>query len=371
MITTSEMQYGGMLTTGLLALTIALQLPRRAAHDSVYGRARWWMVGGLVLLSAQFLLQYLFNFRQMGVTQAVFVNLMMFIPCSVMISMAMLCMQRQGRRTRRGVWLVSCAVYVLTAAVLALTALADGVPFGHESAALRVAEYVGAALYAALQFYYFCQHWTAYQLMRHAVDVYYDRERSDLLGWMGRSVVMLAVLTLAVPFVIFAEGWVLTVYGSLFFFTIYYCASCFHSYGISLDTQRVEEARWSFESDEAVDFTLSADDRRRVEEAAAQWTATGGYCQRDLTLTTVAAAMDVPRYMLKAWLQASDHHKLSNWLNCLRTDEACRVMIEHPEWSLDAVADHCGFSRSSFHRIFYSLKGVTPRSFVRRLSQVE
>jgi AraC-like DNA-binding protein len=367
MITTSEMQYGGMLTTGLLALTIALQLPRRAARDSVYGRARWWMVGGLALLSVQFLLQYLFNFRQMGVTQAVYVNLMMFMPCSAMISMAILCMQRYGR-TKRGDWLVSCAIYALAAAVLTLTALADGVPFAHESAALRAAEYVGAALYAALQFYYFYQHWTAYQQMRHAVDVYYDRERSDLLGWMGRSVVMLAVLTLAVPFVIFAEGWMLTVYGSLFFFTIYYCASCFHSYGISLDTQRVEEARRSFESDEAVDFTLSADDRHRVEEAAAQWTATGGYCQRDLTLTTVAAAMDVPRYMLKEWLQASDDHKLSNWLNRLRTDEACRMMTEHPEWSLDAVADHCGFSRSSFHRIFYSLKGVTPGRFVSRLS---
>ena len=59
MIGISEMQFGGMLTTVLLALTVAFQLPRRAMRNKVFGRARWLMAGGLALIAAQFLLQYI------------------------------------------------------------------------------------------------------------------------------------------------------------------------------------------------------------------------------------------------------------------------------------------------------------------------
>ena len=158
-----------------------------------------------------------------------------------------------------------------------------------------------------------------------------------------------------------------TLYGSAFFFTIYYCASSFHSYGISQDVQRVEEAEESQESDET-EPTMSDDDRLRVEQAAQKWVAAGYYRQPNQTLTTVANDMNVQRYMLKAWLQASEHKKLSNWLNLLRTEEAQRIMTEHPDWGLDAVATHCGLSLSSFHRIFHKLTGVTPAKFQKQQS---
>ena len=364
MIGTTEMQFGGMLTTALLALTLAFQLPRRVMRHQVYGKARWLMAGGLALLSAQFLLQYIGGYRQMGVTQAVFWNLLFFIPCTISINLALLYVQRKGKLNWR-IWCFGVVLYLIVAGVLVGTALSDHIPFEEESEALRRAEYFGSFVFLLMQGHYLLFLFKGYLRMQRAVEEYFDHERHDLLGWMGRSVTMLAVITLFVPVVIFQEGWMLTIFASAFFTIIYYCASCFHSYGISQDTQRVEEAEQSMENDDT-EMTLSDEDRERIERAAKRWAATGRYLNGNQTLTTVANDMDVQRYMLKAWLQQTKYGKLSNWINKLRIEEAQRKMVEHPDWSMEAVAKHCGLSTSSFHRIFRQITGITPAKFPRK-----
>jgi len=363
MIGISEMQYGGMLTTVLLALTVAFQLPRRAMRNKVFGRARWLMAGGLALIAAQFLLQYIGGYRQMGVTQAVFWNLIFFIPCTVTINLALLYVQQKGRIALLN-WCFGPVLYVIALIQLVATALVDGIPFEQESQALRIAEYVGSGLFLLIQSHYFLSLYKGYRRMQRAVDEYFDHERKDLLGWMGRSVTMLAFITLFVPIVIFQEGWMLTAFACTFFAIIYYCASCFHSYGISQDSQRVEEAEAIMEENDG-DTTLSDEDFQRIEQAIKKWVGAGNYRKSNLTLTSVANEMDVQRYLLKAWLQKSEYGRLTQWLNHLRVEEAQRLMKEHPGWSVDAVADQCGFSLSSFHRVFRQYTGMTPSHFQR------
>ena len=113
------------------------------------------------------------------------------------------------------------------------------------------------------------------------------------------------------------------------------------------------------------DTTLSDEDFQRVEQAIKKWVEAGNYRKSNLTLTSVANEMDVQRYLLKAWLQKSEYGRLTQWLNHLRVEEAQRLMKEHPGWSVDAVADQCGFSLSSFHRVFRQYTGMTPSHFQR------
>ena len=361
MIGITEMQYGGMLTMVLLALTVAFQVPRRTIRNKALARARWMMAGGLSLIAAQFLLQYIGGYRQMGVTQAVFWNLLFFMPCSISINMAILSVQQKGHINKYDVW-GGVTMYIVAAVLLLGVALTDDIPFEQESGMLRAAEYVGATLFLITESYYFVSLYKGYRRMQRAVDEYYDHERNDLLGWMGRSVTMLAIITMFVPFAIFQEGWLLTAFACAFFFIIYYCASCFHSYGISQDSQRVEEAEQSQESDET-EPVISESDRLRVELAAKKWVDQGGYLKPNQTLTTVANDMEVQRYMLKAWLQQTEYGRLTNWLNRLRTEEARRVMTEHPDWAIEFVAEHCGLSLSSFHRVFHQYSGMTPAKY--------
>lgn len=44
-------------------------------------------------------------------------------------------------------------------------------------------------------------------------------------------------------------------------------------------------------------------------------------------------------------------------------EEAKRTIKQHPEWSVEAVADHCGISRSHFQRVFHDITGETPAQY--------
>jgi AraC-like DNA-binding protein len=45
--------------------------------------------------------------------------------------------------------------------------------------------------------------------------------------------------------------------------------------------------------------------------------------------------------------------------------ELVRLLVQHPEWSVDTIAEQCGFSsRNYFHRIFLKLTGQTPSQYV-------
>ena len=57
--------------------------------------------------------------------------------------------------------------------------------------------------------------------------------------------------------------------------------------------------------------------------------------------------------------------KYTDWIATLRVEEAKRIMKEHPEWSNDAVAQHCGFTdRTVLQRTFKKIAGMTPTKFL-------
>lgn len=396
------MQMSGMLTMVMLALILVLRVPDRAMRHPGFAVARWLMVGGTLLIALQFLVQHQMGLRQMGVTQAVLVNLLLFMPASLLIGMAVLYVQRQGR-VRFWEWAVELGIWLVAAVVLLVAVFSDGVALPYNSPLLREAEYLGAALYAVMQSVLFFLQFREYRRLQKAVDEYFDRERNDLLNWMGLSVTLLALLGLLVPFIIFFEGLPLVLFSLVFFLAIFYCVISLYSYGISEDAGRVEEAEGqealtdvpeaselpetpaSTETTESSDFpeasvpntvaavdaslftlhsSLSDADRQRVEQALEQWKDARGYRQHNLTVAIVAREMHLSSRLLQTWLRQSEYQKLATLMNRLRVEDAQHVLREHPEWSAESVADYCGFSsRQYFHQVFVQYTGTTPAQY--------
>ena len=78
-----QVQFTAIVLSALLTLKL-LMLPKRSVSNWAASRSRMMMVLGMVLLFVQFMLQYIFKFRSMGVTQAVMLNLIFFVPVSWM-----------------------------------------------------------------------------------------------------------------------------------------------------------------------------------------------------------------------------------------------------------------------------------------------
>lgn len=358
MITIGEMQISGMLTMLMLSVMLMLCVPGRSIRRSSFARARWMMATGTGLIAVQFALQYIFGFRQMGVTQAVLFNLLFFTPASLLCGMAILYMQRHGSVGRKE-WLTVCSICGLSLIILICTALLDGVPFRQGSLTLRMAEYVGALLYVVMQTYIFVLQFKAYKQLEQAVDEYYDRERRDLFGWMGWSMRTMALLAFFVPVVIFLEGAPLVGFSIAYFFCITYSTISLYSYSISKDVEHVEESLTpspSPKGEGSVDPVIT--------EVVELWKQSGHYREHNLTLSIVARQMGVPQRQLQEWLRQSEYGKLAGLVTTLRIEEAKRVLVEHPEWSVESIADHCGFNdRKYFHYVFQQQTGTTPSKY--------
>ena len=124
--------------------------------------------------------------------------------------------------------------------------------------------------------------------------------------------------------------------------------------------EEVEEEKTANTSATEYSTENSEEQMRHIERAVEQWTKNGCYLKSGLKLPIAAAEIGVPQYQFSAWLRKKNL-KYSDWITNLRIEEAKRILLEHPEWTSEAVADHCGFSsREYFHRIFRSYQGMTP-----------
>ena len=101
-----------------------------------------------------------------------------------------------------------------------------------------------------------------------------------------------------------------------------------------------------------------------MKKAVEKWEKSESYKEHNLTLSVVARQMGVTRKRLQEWLRASEYKNLAGLVTPLRINEAKRVLKEHREWSMESVADHCGFSsREYFHRAFRENTGMTPAKY--------
>ena len=358
MITLGEMQISGMLTMLMLSVMLMACVPDRSIRRGSFARARWMMAAGTGFIAVQFLLQYIFGFRQMGVTQGVCCNLIFFTPATLLCGMAILYVQRQGRVSLRE-WMTGGGICALAILLLMGVALLDGIPLREESPLLRWSEYVASVLYVMMQSYIFKHQYMTYRRLEQAVDEYYDRSRRDLFGWMGWSMKTMAVLAFFVPVVIFMKGAPLVLFSIAYFFAIAYSTISLYSYGISKDVERVEEAE-----EEVNQEIRPRDIDPAITEAVDRWKANAHYREHNLTLGIVARQMGVPQRQLQEWLRQSEYGKLAGLVTTLRIEDAKRVLKEHPDWSTESVANYCGFSsREYFHRTFRQMTGMTPANF--------
>ena len=254
--------------------------------------------------------------------------------------------------------------------------LIDGQPLLSESPELRTAAAIGGVLYALMQGYYAWLTLHEMWRLRKSVASYYDRIMSDMLNWMERSVSLLALIALLVPLIIFMRGKRLGLFALIAFAAVFYFVICFLCYLVSNDQRLVEIAETQDRpspSDEKDSTPAPSETDREasfahIASAVEEWTAGGGHLQQELNIQTVADEMHVQRPLLTAWLKTTEWEVFAKWLTYLRIEEAKKVLKEHPDWSNDYVAQHCGFSsRTYFQKKFKEMVGIPPGEFIRVL----
>jgi len=381
MITLQMMQFTAVVL--MLLLTVKLLFLRERRIKSRQARqARRLMTTGTALLSLHFAIQLNTGLRLMGITQSVMLNLAMLIPASHLFARAILLLQRRGELSLADRW-TGPAVWTVTMAMLAVAALTDGKPLLSDTLELRLAERAGAVLYMLMQGYYTWRHSVSLVAMHRALHDYYDRDTDGMLRWMQYSIVGLMLLALMVPVAIFSSGPGMLAVAFAVYFLMFYLVDSFCFYLTSPAPERmqaaeqnaaeVEEELKSLNNEKQTDAgtadaaVLSPEVMSEVEQAVEAWKARRGYCQTGLLQPLAAQAIGISRYRLTAWLHQQGL-KYTEWIAQLRVEEAKRTIAAHPDWSNDAVAQHCGFTdRTVLQRTFKRIEGITPQKYLEDL----
>ena len=354
MIHVELMQFSAILLMTLLALKLFL-LPKSAIASAIVRKSRLFLFIGTSLLAIQFLLQFILGLRAKEVTYAIMLNLAFFIPCTVFFSLAVLYLQRHGHVNFIEKY-IGVPVWFL-----AMTIMSIGIVVGN----LLWAEIIASVLYAAVQLYYTIREMRYMRHLRETLANYYDGDMDHVLEWMQWSIIQLTLMAVMVPIIIFGHGPLLAVFALLFFFGIFYLVDSFCLFVVSNTPAKVVEAETEqaqTETEES-EVHVSDDSMHRVDLAVKAWIAKRGHLKAGLNMPNAAEEIGVPRYLLSSWLKQKGV-RYNDWLTEMRIDEAKRVLREHPEWSNEAVAQHCGFSdRSYFQTVFKKETGMTPSDF--------
>ena len=382
MITLQMMQFTAVVL--MLLLTVKLLFLRERRIKSRQARqARRLMTTATVLLALHFAIQLKTGLRLMGITQSVMLNLAMLIPASHLFARAILLLQRRGELSLADRW-TGPAVWTVTMAMLAVAALTDGQPLLSDTLELRLAERAGAVLYMLMQGYYTWRHSVSLVAMHRALHDYYDRDTDGMLRWMQYSIVGLMLLALMVPVAIFSSGPGMLAVAFAVYFLMFYLVDSFCFYLTSPASERMQAAEQNAaEMEEELEnlnngkqtdagtadaAVLSPEVMSEVEQAVEAWKARGGYCQTGLLQPLAAQAIGISRYRLTAWLHQQGL-KYTEWIAQLRVEEAKRIIAAHPDWSNDAVAQHCGFTdRTVLQRTFKRIEGITPQKYLENLA---
>ena len=381
MITLQMMQFTAVVL--MLLLTVKLLFLRERRIKSRQARqARRLMTTATVLLALHFAIQLKTGLRLMGITQSVMLNLAMLIPASHLFARAILLLQRRGELSLADRW-TGPAVWSVTMAMLAVAALTDGKPLLSDTLQMRLAERAGAVLYMLMQGYYTWRHSVSLVAMHRALHDYYDRDTDGMLRWMQYSIVGLMLLALMVPVAIFSSGPGMLTVAFAVYFLMFYLVDSFCFYLTSPASERMQAAEQNAaEMEEELEnlnngkqtdagtadaAVLSPEVMSEVEQAVEAWKARGGYCQTGLLQPIAAQAIGISRYRLTAWLHQQGL-KYTEWIAQLRVEEAKRTIVAHPDWSNDAVAQHCGFTdRTVLQRTFKRIEGITPQKYMEDL----
>lgn len=341
-----------------------------------YECSRWMIFAALLFMAVHFFLQMYFGFRATGEDVGAVINVLVYLPCFTLFSMAIYNIEATHTK-RRKMNLICAAVY---AAMLA--AFAVGYSF---SGSLNI----GAWLYVMLALFFgnivYCIYMIIIEMNKRKklLETMTATDMLPFIRYARASIAMLSLIAISMPFAILSTK-LLYVVGPLgllitLFFIVNFVA--FGNYYVPteelLDRERGngetddeddadDEQTTASSSQSAADCDqsaqrLSAERSAFIQAALDKWCADMGYKDSSVNMLTLSHSLDINKNELTQFFSQCKNTTFRIWLSEIRFNAAKRMMIDYPDYSNDIISSECGFSsRSYLYRVFKEKEGCTP-----------
>lgn len=357
------LQASSMTVTLGLALALCFAQLHQPDTSREYEQMRWGNVVALLLLAIHYALQMLFGFRTQGPDVGSLINILFYSPSICIFSYSFI--RLAGRRTfqRRFITVASLFLVVIYAS-FAIGYLHYGTL--HMPVALYV---MGATFFLSILFCFLYPAKEIRRALRLADDEFgqLQVQYSLFLKTSSRLLYIAAlVMSLSIYFtpLLFIVG-VLNLIAFLFFI-VSFIALGFNIGNVSMVIGSEMEEKTTPESGDAAEEakpTLTAEQRENICGLITEWRRQRGYGASDLNSTTLASRLNIPKRLLVQYLREVEGKTFRVWLSDLRLEEAKQLIIAHPDYSNETIAEACGFSRSHLQVKFKESTGLTPNDW--------
>lgn len=97
-----------------------------------------------------------------------------------------------------------------------------------------------------------------------------------------------------------------------------------------------------------------------LRERLAQWESDKKYRERDIPYKVILQELNTDAVTMRAFMKSENGMDFRTWRNRLRLRDACTMLHEHPEMTVEQVSDYVGYSDgSNFHTDFKRLTGMS------------
>ena len=340
------------------AFIVALSHLHVRWENKRYERSRWMIVGALIGLAIQYVLQMTFGFRAMHDDLGAVINILLYTPCFSLISIGIYNIETTRANLRKMILMCS-GIYAAIIVVFCV-----GISL-HHSLYIREGLYLMLTLFCVSVFY--CIYMIIQEMIRRK-NMLETMAATDLLPYVRysrASVVILWLAVLAMPVAIFSTT-LLYIVGPAVLLALLFFNLTFIALGNSyIPTEELldkeEESQRCGGAKEKPLQQLSEERRNFIQNSLDQWCMDLGYKDCNVNMLTLSYTLCISKNELSLFFDQCLHSNFRIWLSEIRLNAAKKMMLEYPDYSNDIISAECGFScRTHLYRIFKTKEGCSP-----------
>ena len=343
------------------AFIVALSHLHVRWENKRYERSRWMIVGALIGLAIQYVLQMTFGFRAMHDDLGAVINILLYTPCFSLISIGIYNIETTRANLRKMI-LICSGIYAAIIVVFCV-----GICL-HHSLYIREGLYLMLTLFCVSVFY--CIYMIIQEMIRRK-NMLETMAATDLLPYVRysrASVIILWLAVLAMPVAIFSTT-LLYIVGPAVLLALLFFNLTFIALGSSyIPTEELldkeEESQRCGGAKEKPLQQLSEERRNFIQNSLDQWCMDLGYKDCNVNMLTLSRTLCISKNELSLFFDQCLHSNFRIWLSEIRLNAAKKMMLECPDYSNDIISAECGFScRTHLYRIFKTKEGCSPTAW--------
>ena len=343
------------------AFIVALSHLHVRWENKRYERSRWMIVGALIGLAIQYVLQMTFGFRAMHDNLGAVINILLYTPCFSLISIGIYNIETTRANLRKMILMCS-GIYAAIIVVFCV-----GISL-HHSLYIREGLYLMLTLFCVSVFY--CIYMIIQEMIRRK-NMLETMAATDLLPYVRysrASVIILWLAVLAMPVAIFSTT-LLYIVGPAVLLALLFFNLTFIALGNSyIPTEELldkeEESQRCGGGKEKPLQQLSEERRNFIQNSLDQWCMDLGYKDCNVNMLTLSYTLCISKNELSLFFDQCLHSNFRIWLSEIRLNAAKKMMLEYPDYSNDIISAECGFScRTHLYRIFKTKEGCSPTAW--------